>query len=259
MVFRETDESRMIKEKTRLAVSLAMEGKWKEAAEINREILDSSPENTESLNRLGKALIELNQIENALAAFNQVLAINPSNTIAAKNAERLNWACSNKSKAKPLSSTHTGSLTAKFFIGQSGKSTEVTLTQCSANYDPSPGTPIMLKVEGSAIVAMDPCNNRLGYVPSKLSRRLVCLMQGGNTYDGAISGGTGDELRVVLRESFQHPSQRSKVSFPPTASWDENAVAKNDSTSAAIENEETEETELEETEFSAHSSQHVLA
>ena len=66
MVFRETDESRIIKEKTRVAVSLAMEGNWSEAVAINREILNSLPDIVESLYRLGKALIELNQFDEAL-------------------------------------------------------------------------------------------------------------------------------------------------------------------------------------------------
>ena len=220
MVFRETDESRIIKEKTRVAVSLAMEGNWSEAVAINREILNSLPDNVESLNRLGKALIELNQFDEALEAFTKVLSINPGNTIAAKNINRLNWANANKSDITPSTNTSVRSLSAKFFIGQSGKSVEVTLSESSVNCDPSPGTPITLAIEGNTIVALDQSNNRLGYVPSKLSRRLICLMDGGNKYDGAISGRSEGALRAILRECYQDPNQRSKISFPTTASWD---------------------------------------
>ena len=227
MVFRETDESRILKEKTRVAVSLAMEGNWSKAVITNREILNSSPDNVESLNRLGKALIELNQFDEAFAAFTKVLSINPGNTIAAKNINRLNWANANKSDGNPPANNSAGSLSAKFFIGQSGKSAEVTLSESSINCDPSPGTPITLAIEGSAIVALDQCSNRLGYVPSKLSRRLICLINGGNKYDGAISGRSEGALRAILRECHQDPNQRSKISFPSSSSWNSTLIEEN--------------------------------
>lgn len=258
MVFRETDEIRILKEKTRVAVSLAMEGKWADAAIVNRDILESSPQNIESLNRLGKALIELNQLEEALTTFTKVIGINPSNTIAVKNVERLNWANANKSDKKFPTSISAGSLNAKFFIGQSGKSTEVTLAQTPLSCDPSPGTPITLERDGSAVVALDPCGNRLGYVPSKLSRRLLCLIDGGNKYDGAVSGRSEGSLRAILRECYQDPSQRSRISFPLNTSWGPSYHEENNLSSDGIEIGDPRDAEIVGFETSNDSGQFIL-
>ena len=42
-------------------------------------------------------------------------------------------------------------------------------------------------------------------------------MDGGNEYRGAVASTTGDAIRVVLQETFQHPSLRATVSFPASA------------------------------------------
>ena len=43
------------------AVALALDGQWENAAECNRLILDHYPSDVETMNRLAKSLIELNQ------------------------------------------------------------------------------------------------------------------------------------------------------------------------------------------------------
>jgi hypothetical protein len=47
--------------------------------------------------------------------------------------------------------------------------------------------------------------------------RLIKLMEGGNEYAAAIATLSQDDVRVIIKETFQHPSQAGKLSFPPTA------------------------------------------
>ncbi len=65
--------SKVRKDKTREAISLAMEGRWEAAAEVNRSILDLFPEDMEAFNRLGKALLESGDYIEARSAFTQAL------------------------------------------------------------------------------------------------------------------------------------------------------------------------------------------
>ena len=46
-------------------------------------------------------------------------------------------------------------------------------------------------------------------------QRLVRLILGGNEYTATIVTSKAEELSVIIRETYQHPSQVGKLSFPP--------------------------------------------
>ena len=48
----------------------------------------------------------------------------------------------------------------------------------------------------------------------RVGARLGKLMKGGNRYDAAITVVSGDEVRIIIRETFAHPDNFGKVSFP---------------------------------------------
>ena len=214
MIYREEEHVRLLKEQARTAVRLAMNGEWAEAAQLNREILEAAPDNVEAMNRLGKALTELGESGQALDAFRRALALSPGNPIATKNVERLLAELTGGTAAPARACNGTGgTLKPRMFIADSGKSADVTLL-ASTGGNPSPGTPVTLEANGSTLGVMAPGGSCLGLVPPNMARRLLCLMSGGNRYEGAVSGTANGAVRVVLREVYQHPSQRSKVSFP---------------------------------------------
>ena len=72
------------------AVQLAGEARWEEAVELNRYIIDSFGADEETQNRLGKALSELGKLKDAKSAYEVALKLNPMNSIAKKNAARIN-------------------------------------------------------------------------------------------------------------------------------------------------------------------------
>lgn len=47
----------------------------------------------------------------------------------------------------------------------------------------------------------------------KLGHRLISFMNAGNQYVAAISS-LDNSARIIIRETFQHPSQIGRVSFP---------------------------------------------
>ena len=53
------------------AVKLAMQNQWQEAVDVNRQIIDLSPEEGEAWNRLGKAFSELGRYGEARDAYNE--------------------------------------------------------------------------------------------------------------------------------------------------------------------------------------------
>ena len=217
MVYREDDSVRMLKERTREAIGLAMDGRWKEAAAVNRELTVASPTDVDAWNRLGKALLELGDAKGATKAFKGAVAIDPANAIAHKNLERL---ATLPKKGRAAKRVATSLAAHRFFINDGSKTAHVALTGCAQGKDRvfvSPGAPVRLERRGDALAVHTEDGDRLGMVPAKLGRRLSRLMDGGNEYQGAVASTAGGAIRVVLHETFQHPSLRATVSFPASA------------------------------------------
>ncbi|MCH8974795.1 MAG: hypothetical protein IH869_06940 [Chloroflexi bacterium] len=217
MVYREDDSVRLRKERTREAIGLAMDGRWKEAAAVNRELTVASPTDVDAWNRLGKALLELGDAKGATKAFKGAVAIDPANAIAHKNLERL---ATLPKKGRAAKRVATSLAAHRFFINDGSKTAHVALTGCAQGKDRvfvSPGAPVRLERRGDALAVHTEDGDRLGMVPAKLGRRLSRLMDGGNEYQGAVASTAGGTIRVVLHETFQHPSLRATVSFPASA------------------------------------------
>ena len=71
------------------AINAALSSNWKKAIEFNQEILEKSPEEVDTLNRLGYALFKLGKIKQARQYFRKVLALDHYNPMASKNLQRL--------------------------------------------------------------------------------------------------------------------------------------------------------------------------
>jgi hypothetical protein len=210
MVYRDAEEIRDAKAKRREAVALAMDSNWAEAAKVNAEIVEVAPYDLDAWNRLGKALLELGKAKESRAAFEHTLTIDPANSIARKNIERL-------SMGSFVASPGGAKVSHKMFNGDSGKSAQVVLMGVSSGKDRpylSPGWAIDLWPNNGNLTVFSSDGCFVGIVPPQLGRRLVLMMEAGNRYEGAIAATTPDSVKVVLRERYQHPSQRSKVSFP---------------------------------------------
>ena len=91
MAYQQTEDKVKTKqERTKFAITLAMQNRWSEAVAVNRSLIDDFPGDLESYNRMGRALTELGRIDEAREAFRRVLEVSPHNTIAIrKNLDRL--------------------------------------------------------------------------------------------------------------------------------------------------------------------------
>ena len=211
MVYQEAEDVLTLKVKTREAIALAMDSKWEEAIAVNRELIRAFPDNLDAYNRLGKALLETGDPQGARAAFGRSLAVDPANTIARKNLDRL---------TSGNNATGGGTLSHKMFIGDPGKSAQVSLLACASDTNGpyiAPGAPIELRVAGANLAVFNDAGQYVGIVPPQLGHRLRCMMEAGNRYGGAIVGSNGQSVRVLLHERYQDPSQRSKISFPASS------------------------------------------
>ncbi len=76
------------------------------------------------------------------------------------------------------------------------------------------GDQVHLKVDGNALLVQNARGETIGQVEAVLANRLIKFMAGGNRYAAAVTDLNEREVRIIIRETYQHPSQLGKVSFP---------------------------------------------
>lgn len=198
------------------AVDLASRNHWQEAVNINLELLTLG-EDTDTFNRLGKAYFELNQFGEARDAYQRALKITPNNPIARKNLDRIDDLIARSATAHGPSKTGRQLVDLRLFITETGKTAITTLIDVSRGPAMSQivtGEKVELRLDGRNVLVYDVDGNLIGRVEPKLAQRLSELMSGGNRYAAAIAHVHGSQVRILVRETFQDPSQRGRVSFP---------------------------------------------
>ena len=208
------DATRLKEIKSKAAVQHALDGRWEEAAAVNEEILYYFPNNTEALNRLGKACLEVGYYDRARTSFEKVLTLAPHNNIAKKNLTRL------ERLSKGTASAHTARrVVPRLFLEESGKS-GITDLRIAASEEAvaqvSGGDGVMLEVDNHTLVVKSMDDEVLGYVEPRLGSRLVRLINQGNRYEGAILSAGAERITVIIRESYRNPSLGGVPSFPAT-------------------------------------------
>ena len=202
------------KELSQTAISLALQGEWERAAEVNQLILDITPGDVEAMNRLGKSLMELGQYAQAKEVLGQVVSAAPYNTIAKKNLARLSQL---ENTPVPVKTTRKAGGAPQQFIADSGKSGTTVLQKPGSGRvmaSVAPGEPVSLVLENNAINVYLPDDEYLGRIEPKLARRLSRLIEGGNRYEAAVIGVNERGVSVIIRETYRHPSLHNVCPFP---------------------------------------------
>lgn len=202
------------KQNTDQAIQLAIQGRWEDAERLNRHMIGNYPDDVDAHNRLGKALTELGRYDEARAAYERAVALDPSNSIARKNLARL----AALSKEAPAPAAPTEKVDPHLFVEETGKTGVTNLVRPVAETlaRMTAGDRVYLRRENKSLVVDNSRGETLGTIESRMALRLIKLMDGGNEYAAAIASIDGRTARVIIKETFQHPSQAGKLSFPTT-------------------------------------------
>ena len=190
---------------------MAMQGLWQDAIAANRAILELVPEDVEAYNRLGKAFTEMGEYAAAKEAYGRALELDQYNSIAKKNLKRL----SQLGESVPKDNHH--KVVADGFIEDTSKARVVNLVNLGPRETlmrMSPGEEVDLQVEGQLLAAHNEHNEYIGEIEPKFGARLAKLISGGNEYIGAIRSLGDNEVKILIRETYEHPSQAGRLSFP---------------------------------------------
>lgn len=208
------------------AIALAMQNRWSEAADINRKIIELYPNDADAYNRLGKALLEMGRYRDALTTYKKAIELDPNNMIAKKNVERLGHLAEQEpttgaaKKQAPTTDGEGERINPNIFIEETGKTgltTLIKLGEKAVLLKLTAGDRVDLRANGTALEVYDENDHYVGAVEPKLAKRLIVLLEGGNRYSGAVTTVSENSITIIVRETYQHPSQRGKFSFPPKA------------------------------------------
>jgi tetratricopeptide (TPR) repeat protein len=212
MAYQEEEQVRLRRQRSKQAIALAMQGRWREAVAANQEIITSFPNDVDAYNRLGRAYIELGEYSQAREAYGRAIELDPYNVIAQKNLRRLPYlgevgSEADSDRAEP-----------QYFIEETGKAGVVNLYRLAPRgvlAKMVAGDKVYLKVNGSGLTVENARGEYLGQVEPRHGQRLIKLMEGGNQYTAAIVSSNEDRVLVIIREVYQDPSQAGLLSFPP--------------------------------------------
>jgi len=195
------------------AIDLAMQAQWHEAGEINRAILQKYPSDIDAHNRLGKSLMEMGEYSEAREIYNHVLELDPANIIAKKNVERL----SHIKEERKVSLTNTRrEVLLDIFVGEPTKVGTIALYQVAPAdivAKMAAGDIVNLSVEMDKLVIRNINGDYLGIIEPSYNKHLIRLIKGGNRYIAALSLVSKNEVKITIKEIFQHPSQYGIQSF----------------------------------------------
>ncbi len=206
------DSVRLKRHGAEQAIALALESKWEEAAAFNRTILNTFPGDVDSWNRLGKALLELGRFREAREAYQKSLDLDPVNTIAKRNIERLSTL---KEDDEPRRSDAVAKVAQDLFIEEIGKSGTTLLKDVAPEMAARTvaGDEVYIKPKDNVLTIENAQGEVLGTVEPKLGLRLLRLMNGGNKYAAAVKSVGETQVEIIIKEIFRDPSQ-TRVSFP---------------------------------------------
>jgi tetratricopeptide (TPR) repeat protein len=207
-------EERLKRQQVKQAIALAMGGRWQDAVGANKAMIEAFPDDVDAHNRLGRAHIELGEYQAAKEAYGRALGLDPANIIAQKNLHRL----AHLGEVPVGVAVGTKHVEPQHFIEEIGKAEVVTLNILAP---PAvlvrmvAGAEVNLRIDGVNLVVENGLGEYLGQVEPRHAQRLIKLMGGGNRYQGAIVSSSEARLTVIIRETYQHPSQAGQLSFPP--------------------------------------------
>ncbi len=196
------------------AIEHSSANQWDEAINDNLRLLELGTD-ADTLNRLGKAYLELGQYDKALEYYRESLQVNRSNVVAQKNVARL----------EQLQGLAGGGIRAtmrehadpQIFIVETGKTALTTLTKLIASdivVRLTTGEKLDIQNDGKDVWLTDGEGRTIGYLEPHLAQRLIEMLRGGNRYAAVVANLDAGGVKALIREVYQAPSQRTVVSFP---------------------------------------------
>ncbi len=199
-------------QRSKEAINLAMQGRWRDAIDANKDIINAGAD-VDAYNRLGRAYMEIGEYTQARDAYNHTVELDPLNTIARKNLQKLKYLEGVKPAPEGVHKVE-----PRNFIEEMGKAGVVRLFSPGSKQVLArmvAGDGVIIKKDGSSLIAEDLQGEYLGQVDPHHTQRLIKLMDTGNKYSASVVSSTEGSMTIIIRETYQDPANIGRLSFPP--------------------------------------------
>ncbi len=190
------------------AIRASLQQDWEQAIELNVYILQRNPQDIATLNRLAKAYVQKNQVEQAKDLYQKVLELDRYNPIATKCIQKLS-----------LDSGHTVTDCPDYLINlidEPGKTAVLPLTRL-ANHDIisqlRTGQKLKLIPKNRYLAAYTELGVYVGNIPDQNSAILLSFINQGNQYEAAIKTMATSSVTIFIREIHRCDDLSNTPSF----------------------------------------------
>ncbi len=196
------------------AVDSAINLDWKEAIKINLQIIKLDPKSMAAYLRIGYAYLQSNRIIDSKKYYRKALKIQPKNTVALENLERIKILEEKKDKGIRMGKII---LKPNIFIEIQGKTKAVPLVNCGQKDILAKlliGQEVFLKIKKRRVEIRSFADEYIGSLPDDLSRRLIYFLKAKSKYNAYIKETSLNRVVVFIREEVKSKQMNNNISFP---------------------------------------------
>lgn len=198
------------------AIDAAINLSWDDAVELNEKILKKDKNNYPAYLRLGFIYLQKHNYELAKKYYSKALKIQPKNTVAIQNLEKIEIL--EKSRKKRYQTGRRDKIDPELFIEVVGKTKKVGLVNIGQKdiiAGLSIGQKIDLKIKRRRVEIRTPDTNLyIGTLPDDVSKRLIYFIQAKSLYNTFIKEVTINSVTVFIKELKKGPTVKHYISFP---------------------------------------------
>lgn len=228
------------------AINTAINYQWPEAIKLNKKILGFNKKNLSALLRLAFAYMRLGDLNHARKFYRQVLKIQPINSVAVENLEKIKILQTKKIKNQKKTKI---AFNPELFLESAGKTKSVKLVnlgQKNVLAQLLVGQEVILKTKKRKVeVRTKDDDEYIGSLPDDLSKRLRLFIKANSQYSAFIKANSLNNLTVFIREDNKGKKVVSYISFPLDLSKNINEIQKEESPPDEETSEDSSELDIE--------------
>jgi tetratricopeptide (TPR) repeat protein len=221
------------------AINAAIRTNWKEAIELNKQILKRDKKNIDACIRLAFASLQANKINEAKKYYKIGLKFQPGNRAIIENLERIKVLQSKKSKVARDADIN---LDPNLFLETPGKTRSVVLVnpgQKNILAQLTIGQKVMLVPKKRKVEIRTQKKEYIGSLPDDISKRLTIFIKAGSEFTAYIKESNLSRVVVFIREEKKGKKVMKYTSFPTNMQSKLTEISKDDE--SGTNEEETED------------------
>lgn len=202
----------MEKDLEQTAIQFALSGNWTDAVDVNKRLLELSENNVDAMNRLVRAYTELGKLKEAKVYVENVLKLDPFNTIALKAKDRLKSLKNGDIQYQSKSNVTSPNL----FIEEPGKTKVVSLMHLGSIdtlMELDSGDELKMNCSAHRVSVVTQNGKFVGRIPDDVSARLKKLTSLKYEYRLIVKSVDKNEVKVLVREIVRPTKYHDVASF----------------------------------------------